>query len=147
MNTARFHFAEPAWLWLAVLAPAVLLVLQGVAARARQRQLAALAAPRFLGELTRSHSPARRVLKNSLLVLAAAGIGLALARPQWGLQEFAAQQLGEDIVFAVDCSRSMLASDVAPNRLARAKLGVLDFVRRHGRGRVGLVAFAGQAFL
>jgi len=50
-------------------------------------------------------------------------------------------------VFAVDCSRSMLAADVSPNRLERAKLAVLEFVRRHGRGRVGLVAFAGQAFL
>jgi len=59
----------------------------------------------------------------------------------------AGQALGEDIVFAVDCSRSMLAADVSPNRLERAKLSVLEFVRRHGRGRVGLVAFAGQAFL
>ena len=41
----------------------------------------------------------------------------------------------------------MLASDVAPNRLQRAKLAILDYVQRHGHGRVGLVAFAGQAFL
>ena len=41
----------------------------------------------------------------------------------------------------------MLAADVTPNRLQRAKLAILDFVQRHGRGRVGLVAFAGQAFL
>ena len=147
MTFTHPHFAEPQWLWLAALAPALLLALQSYAARARRRQLAAVAAPSVLGELTRSHSPARRALKNLLLVLAAAGIGLALARPQWGLQEFAGQQLGEDVVFAVDCSRSMLAADVSPNRLERAKLAVADFVRRHGRGRVGLVAFAGQAFL
>jgi Ca-activated chloride channel family protein len=106
-----------------------------------------MAAPQFLEELTRSHSPARRALKNILLVLALAGIGVALARPQWGVQELAVQEPGEDIVFAMDCSRSMLAADVAPDRLERAKLAVLDFVHRHPQGRVGLVAFAGQAFL
>jgi len=47
----------------------------------------------------------------------------------------------------LDCSRSMLASDVQPSRLARAKYAILDFVQRHGRSRVGLVAFSGQAFL
>jgi Ca-activated chloride channel family protein len=54
---------------------------------------------------------------------------------------------GQDILFILDCSRSMLASDVAPNRLQRARLAILDYVQRQGHGRVGLVAFAGQAFL
>jgi Ca-activated chloride channel family protein len=147
MNLVHPQFAEPHWLWLAVVAPVVLAVLQRWATRARRQQLAMLAAPQFLGELTRSHSRARRAIKNTLLVLAVAGVGVALARPQWGVQELAGQALGEDIVFVVDCSRSMLATDVSPNRLERAQRAVLDFVRRHGRGRVGLVAFAGQAFL
>lgn len=147
MDFTQAHFAEPAWLWLAVAAPLVLIALQRYAAWARRRQLALLAAPQFLDDLTRSHSPARRALKEVLLGLALAGIGVALARPQWGVQELAGQTLGEDIVFAVDCSRSMLAADVSPNRLERAKLSVAEFVRRHARGRVGLVAFAGQAFL
>jgi Ca-activated chloride channel homolog len=51
------------------------------------------------------------------------------------------------VVCVVDCSRSMLAADVAPSRLDRAKSAALEFVRRGGSGRVGLVAFAGQAFL
>jgi len=141
------HFAEPQWLWLAVAAPVLLVVLQRYATHARRRQLATLASPQFLDELTRSHSRVRRAIKNALLVLAVAGTGIALARPQWGVQELAGQALGEDIVFVMDCSRSMLATDVSPNRLERAQRAVLDFVRRHGRGRVGLVAFAGQAFL
>jgi Ca-activated chloride channel homolog len=144
---ANPHFAEPQWLWLAVAVPVLLLALHRHAARARRRDLAAIASPQLIGELTRSHSPGRRMVKHALLLLAAAGIGVALARPQWGVQESAAQELGEDIVFAVDCSRSMLAADVSPNRLARAKLAVLEFARQHGAGRVGLVAFSGQAFL
>jgi Ca-activated chloride channel family protein len=147
MNFTQPHFAEPRWLWLAVLGPLLLLALQFYAGRARKQQLAQIAAPDVLANLTRSHSPARRALKNFLLVLAVAGIGLALARPQWGVREITTKNLSEDIVFAIDCSRSMLAADVAPNRLQRAKLAVQDFVRRHTNGRVGLVAFAGQAFL
>jgi Ca-activated chloride channel family protein len=116
------HFAEPHWLWLAVAAPVILIALQRYAAAARRRQLATLAAPQFLDDLTRSHSPARRAFKDILLVLTVAGVGVALARPQWGMQELAGQALGEDIVFAVDCLRSMLAADVPPNRLERAKL-------------------------
>ena len=141
------HFAEPQWLWLAAAGPALLAGLLVHARRARRRQLSNLVAPQALPGLTRSHSPVRRSLKNVLLALALAGMGLALARPQWGVLELAAQPVGEDIVFAVDCSQSMLAADVSPNRLERAKLAVSDYARRHARGRLGLVVFSGQAFL
>ena len=147
MNLAHPHFAEPAWLWLAVLGPLALIALQRYSAWARHRQLAQLAAPEFVGELTRSHSPMRRAIKEAMLVLALAGIGLALARPQWGEQAESSRLLGQDLVFILDCSRSMLATDVAPSRLQRAKLAIQQFVQRHGHGRIGLVAFAGQAFL
>jgi len=147
MNFANPHFAEPRWLWLAMLAPLVLAALQRYSAWARQKQLTRLAAPHFVEELTRSYSPARRAIKNVLLVLAAAGVGLALARPQWGEQAEVSHLFGQDTLFVLDCSRSMLASDVAPSRLQRAKLAILDYVQRSGHGRVGLVAFAGQAFL
>ncbi len=147
MDFAHPQFAEPRWLWLAMLGPLLLVALHRYSAWARQRQLAQLAAPHFLADLTRSHSPARRAFKHALLVLGVAGIGLALARPQWGEQEGGGQALGEDIMFVVDCSQSMLAADVTPNRLQRSQLAILDFVKRYGRGRIGLVAFAGQAFL
>jgi Ca-activated chloride channel family protein len=147
MNFANPHFAEPRWLWLTVLAPLLLAALQRYSDWARRKQLAQIAAPLFVEELTRSASPVRRALKQVLLVLAAAGVGLALARPQWGEQAEVSHSFGQDILFIMDCSRSMLASDVAPNRLQRARLAILDYVQRHGHGRVGLVAFAGQAFL
>ena len=141
------HFAEPRWLWLAVLGPLFLFALQRYSGWARRRQLSRLAAPHFIQELTRSHSPFRRALKEAFLLVCLAAMGVALARPQWGEQANAGRVLGEDVVFILDCSRSMLAADVVPSRLQRAKLAILDFVQRRGRGRVGLVAFSGQAFL
>lgn len=147
MNLANPHFAEPEWLWLGVLGPVALILLQRYSHWMRHKQLAQVAAPEFLAQLTRSYSFFRRLLKNGLLALALAGIGIALARPQWGQQTEASHLLGQDIVFVLDCSRSMLSTDVSPNRLQRAKLAILDFVQRQGHGRVGLVAFSGQAFL
>ena len=147
MDFAQPHFAAPRWLWFAVIAPILLAWLHHRAAVKRKSQLAQIASPRFVEELTASHSPARRRFKNLLLMLAFVFAGIALARPQWGELKSSGQFLGEDVVFVVDCSYSMLSTDVRPNRLARAKLAIADFVRAHGRGRVGLVAFAGSAFL
>ncbi len=147
MDFANPHFEEPHWLWLAFLGPVLLAGLHHYAAKARTRQLATVASSHVLGELTASHSPGRRRFKHALLLLAVACAGLALARPQWGEYEMADEWLGEDVVFALDCSNSMLATDVRPSRMQRAKLAILDFVRQGGGGRVGLVAFAGGAFL
>jgi Ca-activated chloride channel family protein len=72
---------------------------------------------------------------------------LALARPQWGFDWQEMKQRGLDIVVAIDTSKSMLAEDIAPNRLARAKLAALELMQRARTDRLGLVAFAGSAFL
>jgi Ca-activated chloride channel homolog len=147
MSFAGFHFAEPRWLWLAAIAPVLVALLQAQAARRRREQLARLASPPFVAELTASHSPARRRFKEMLLLLAFAVAGLALARPQWGRIEIGRTFLGEDVVFVLDCSLSMTTTDVVPSRLQRAKFAMLDFAKRQSHGRVGLVAFAGGAFL
>ena len=147
MDITNPHFETPQWLWLAVIAPLLLAVLHRRAAMKRKQQLAQIASPRFVEELTASHSPTRRRFKHLLLMLAFIFASLALARPQWGELKASGQWLGEDVVFVLDGSYSMLSTDVRPNRLQRAKLAINDFVRSHGRGRVGLVAFAGSAFL
>ena len=147
MPFAGFHFAEPRWLWLAAAAPVLLALLHRHAARARREQLARMASPHFVGQLTASHSPARRRFKNILLLAAFAFAGLALARPQWGGVETGGAFVGEDVVFALDCSLSMTTSDVLPSRLQRAKFAMLDFVQKQSHGRVGLVTFAGSAFI
>jgi len=147
MNFSHPHFADPRWLWSAVLGPVMLAAMYAYSGWARRKQLAQFASPLFIEQLTRSHSAVRRGLKQAALLLAVSVIGLAMARPQWGEREESGQMLGEDVLFILDCSRSMLATDVAPSRLQRARLAILDFVHRRGRSRVGLVAFAGQAFL
>lgn len=134
-------------MWLAVLGPMVALGILLASRRARQRQLHRFAADPQAQPLLSSHSPARRALKNAMALFIIAGMGLALARPQWGTRSEMAQALGDDVLFLLDCSHSMLASDVRPNRLTRAKLAILDFVRQQSFGRIGLVAFAGDAFL
>ena len=147
MDVANPHFEQPGWLWLAVIAPVLLAGLHRYAALARRRQLARVVSAPLLPQLTRSHSLARRKVKHFCLLVSVALIGVALARPQWGRLETPNQWLGDDMLFVLDCSRSMLATDTLPNRLQRAKYSILDFVRRQATGRVGLVGFAGTAFV
>ena len=115
--------------------------------RVRQRLMASFIQSRLLSSLTVGLSPARRTLRLWLVGLSMALIFLALARPQWGFGYREVQQRGLDIVIAMDTSRSMLAEDAQPNRLARAKLAALDLRRMAEADRIGLVAFAGVAFL
>jgi Ca-activated chloride channel family protein len=147
MNLTGFHFAEPDWLWLAAGAPVLLAWLHWHAARKRREQLAKIASPAFIGQLTQSHSPGKRRVKEILLLLVWICAGLALARPQWGTVEHANVFVGEDVVFVLDTSLSMTTTDVLPSRMQRAKFAMLDFVQKQSHGRVGLVAFAGSAFL
>ena len=147
MDFSRAHFENPLCLWLAALALAGLAILIGFAAAARRRQLAAFVDDAIISRLLHTYSPARRAVKHGLILLAVALLGVALARPQWGQETDTSAATGEDTIFLLDTSKSMLAADVRPNRLERAKLAIEDYLRRHGRGRVGLVVFAGQAFL
>jgi Ca-activated chloride channel family protein len=91
--------------------------------------------------------PRRRRLRVFLLSAAVACLVLAIAGPMWGFHWQEVRSEGIDLVVAIDTSKSMLASDVAPNRLARAKLAVHDLANELRGDRVALVAFAGTAFL
>ena len=97
--------------------------------------------------LTRSVSSARRLVKRGVLLGAIALLFIALAGPQLGYQWTQVTRRGNDIIFAVDTSRSMLTPDVKPDRLERAKLAIDDFVTHLDGDAVGLIAFAGSAFL
>ncbi len=85
-------------------------------------------------------------LKNVLMVLVLLSLVLGIANPQTGSKMESVQREGIDLIFAVDVSKSMLAEDVAPSRLARARQLVSACVDELGGDRVGLIAYAGEAF-
>lgn len=139
--------ASPAWLLATIAAVGVLLLFWRAADRRRRAALERFAAPQLLPDLTAGLSPQRRRAKRALLACGVALAGLALAGPQYGFTWEETQRRGIDVLIALDTSRSMLAQDVVPNRLERAKLAVRDLLDKLGSDRVGLIAFAGSAFL
>ena len=113
----------------------------------KQAAISMFVRSRLLAQLTIGVSVQRQWIKAALIVLAIACIFVALARPRWGIGEEVAKAEGVDIVVCVDVSRSMMATDVSPSRLARAKLACYDLLNATKTDRLGLVAFAGGAFL
>jgi len=140
-------FANPLWLAGGGLVIVLLIFLYKEMHRRRATELQRFAAPHLLGKLCVSVSSQRRLLKKSLLVAAVFCCFVALARPQYGFKWIDVKRKGIDILFAVDTSKSMLAEDVSPNRLKRAKYAILDFVGQLEGDRVGLMPFSGSAFL
>jgi Ca-activated chloride channel family protein len=124
-----------------------LIVLFVWAGYARRRALRAFVDVELLGRVRLTASPANRRWKAALVVAAFALIVVALARPAWNPKPQTVERRGRDIVFVLDVSRSMLAEDLAPNRLDRAKIAIKDMIDRLEGDRVALVAFAGSAVL
>jgi Ca-activated chloride channel family protein len=131
--------------WLLALIP--LLVATGLMIRRRKKQLEKMANPELWPTLLPGWSIKRLRLINFLRVLAVALAIVAMARPQWGFKWEKVQQRGLSILVALDTSKSMLAQDIKPNRLQQAKWGVRDLTKELKGDRIGLVAFAGDAFL
>ena len=141
------RFEHPNLLWLLLVIPPALAAFFWWSERVKKKLLTQFVEPRLLAQLTTGLSPQRRKWKYILLVAAVASLIVAIARPQRGFDLEEVQQNGLDIVVAVDTSKSMLATDIAPNRLARAKLAALELMQTAKADRLGLVAFAGDAFL
>lgn len=140
-------FENQIWLTLTPLIVCLFAGLFAFGLRRREALLSRFAAARLLDQLTEKASQQRTLLKAGLILLALALIGIALARPQYGVDWIERKARGLDIVFVLDSSKSMLATDLRPTRLDRAKLAIIDLVKRLESDRIGLVAFAGNAFL
>ena len=116
-------------------------------ATVRRRALARFGDLALVRQLSRTVNARARFWK-AALVLAALGFGVvAMARPQFGFRVETVRREGMDIVVALDLSTSMLAEDIAPNRLQRSKLEIQRLIERLDGDRIGLIAFAGQAFV
>ncbi len=117
------------------------------AMRRRRILLERFAERRLISGITSSSNAGRRIFKIALMLIAVFLALLALARPQWGFEWQEVKKSGIDILIAMDVSKSMLARDVRPNRLERSKYAVKDLTKRLSGDRIGLIAFAGTAFL
>lgn len=118
-----------------------------VSALRRQSRVRALLNERLVEKLTPGVSVWRPAAQGSLYGLGLALFGLALAQPQCGSKSELTKRQGIDVVVALDASKSMLARDVQPSRLERAKLELTTLLDELKGDRVGLVVFAGDAFI
>ncbi|MEW5802391.1 MAG: VWA domain-containing protein [bacterium] len=140
-------FANPAWLYLFILLP-VLVFFLSWAGRKKQAALQRFGNPLLLQKLSSSPSGLKRpVRKTVFLLLALSFLILALSRPQWGATMQTIKRKGLDILIALDTSKSMLAEDIKPNRLERAKLEIAGLIDKLEGDRVGLICFAGTSFV
>ncbi len=144
MNTMTW--TDPDRLWLLILLPPLLGGFAFAWAR-RRRLLGLFVSPHRVEELAGSLSAKGQWLRAAGLLAAMGCLIAALAGPRWGFREFESRATSLDVVIAIDTSRSMLASDLAPSRMVRAKLAAIDLLKLGEGDRFALVPFAGVAFL
>ncbi len=138
----RFEATHLAWVLLIV--PALAIFFR-FAAAARRRRSSRFADPDLYRRLAGGVSERRRRKRPPMVLAACLLLGIALLDPQWGYRLEEVSREGIDLMVAVDTSRSMLADDVSPNRLERAKRSVRQLVTLLRGDRVGLIPFAGTA--
>lgn len=140
------NFGDPSNLNLLWLLPGLALVCAWLYRR-RRAQLRAMFSDDALARLAPGARLRRRAARLCLWLLAIAALTFALARPQWGFRWEQTTSRGLDILVLLDTSRSMLAADFKPSRLQQAKWGLRDFARSLRGDRIGLIPFAGTAYL
>lgn len=140
------RFADNEFFFLLALVPAIFIFYWSVF-RWKGRAMQRFGNLDLVKKLTQSVSRGRQILKATMIVLALLFIVLALTRPQIGTRLEEVRREGVDIFIALDVSASMLAEDIRPSRLAKAKHEISTFIDLLKGDRVGLVAFAGDAFV
>lgn len=141
-----FRFAHIEYLWLLMLIPVFIAGYIAFIQR-KKRQLKAFGDPELTAELMPNVSRIRPIVKFGLVLLAFALLVIAVARPQYGQKEKTVKRQGIEVMIALDISNSMLAEDVAPNRLDRAKQMLSKLIDNMVDDKVGLIVFAGEAYV
>lgn len=140
------RFEDPIYLWLLLLLPVLILVrLQGW--RRYQKKLRRLGDPDLIRQLMPDVSRVRPTVKFGLLLTALGVLIMMLARPQMGTKISHEKRNGIETIICLDISNSMLAEDVAPSRLDKSKMLVENLVDHFTNDKVGLIVFAGDAFV
>lgn len=140
-----FRFAHIEFLWLLLAIP-VLVALHIWITRRKRQQLQLFGDPELMAELMPNASRIRPHVKFALMLTALSLLIIGIARPQYGTKEQTVKRQGIEVMIALDISNSMLAEDVAPNRLERAKQMLSKLVDQMVDDKLGLVVFAGDAF-
>jgi Ca-activated chloride channel homolog len=140
----RFASDYYGWGFLAVAALCLFFIWAG---RRKQKAIDQFIGRELFGHLGGMVNKRLQKTKSLLLVCVFGLSVVALMRPQWGFSWQEIERQGLDIVVALDISKSMLAGDVKPNRLARSKLAIRDLVKKLSGDRIGLIAFSGAAYL
>ncbi len=141
------RIAEIDYIYALLILIPVLSAFYWVAFRMKKKALARFGNLELMKKLALSFSPRKQRWKVALMLLAVFFLMFSLARPQLGTRLTLMKREGVDIVIAMDCSLSMLAEDFRPSRLEKAKQEVNGLISRLQGDRVGLVAFAGVAFI
>lgn len=140
-------FAEPIYLYIAPFLLAALALFIWWSERQRQKALLQLGNPTLIARLAAGVNQGGRVWVRVLWCLSTALLLIALARPQWGEEERTVAREGLQIVVALDVSASMLADDIKPSRLERARLEIVDLMSRLDGDEIALVPFSGASFV
>ncbi|WP_423817857.1 VWA domain-containing protein [Salinimicrobium sp. TIG7-5_MAKvit] len=140
-----FLLEDKTYLWLLIGIP-VIVLLYAMVIFWQKRTQRKFADKELLDRLSPNRSTGKQVLKIVLLCLAIASFVIALVNPQFGTKLETVKREGVDVVFAIDVSKSMLAEDIAPNRLEKSKQLVTQIINNLASDRVGIIAYAGSAF-
>jgi Ca-activated chloride channel family protein len=141
-----FRFAHIEYLYLLILIPALALIFIVVISQ-RKKALKRFGNMDVLSTLMPGLSFSRPVLKSVLILLALATMVFGIARPQFGSKLREIKREGVEIIIALDVSNSMMAEDIKPNRLERAKQAIARMVDRLVNDKIGLIVFAGDAYI
>jgi len=140
-----FRFANPEYLYLVLLLPAMVLLFIINEIR-KKRALRRFGNPDLVGKLVPEMSRIRPSIKFILQIIAVTLVIIMLARPQFGSKIEEVRKQGVEVIIALDVSNSMLAEDIQPNRLIRAKQAISRLVDNLENDKIGLIVFAGDAY-
>ena len=140
-----YQLEEKVWFWLLLIVPVMLVVFLWTVFW-KKRVQKAFGSTVVLKRLSPDLSFFKSTLKFSVLCLAISGLVIALVNPKIGTKLETIKREGVDIVFAIDVSKSMLAEDVAPNRIEKSKQLVTQIINNLASDRIGIIAYAGKAF-
>lgn len=140
-----FRFGSPHYLYLLVLLP-ILIALYIYFRIQRKKAIREFGNPEILEPLMPSASKSRPTLKFIILITALSFLIVGIARPQFGAKLQKIKRKGIELVIALDVSNSMLAEDIQPNRLEKAKRAIAKLTERLTNDKIGLIVFAGEAY-